>query len=74
MDNAMIDSGKWKINQCGFKQDHCTEDDLFVFKSINESYALETSTNIHAAFVFISANISIQWIEFICFTNYWKTI
>ena len=47
----MIDSGKWKINQCGFKPDHRTEDNLFILKSIHESYAVETNTNIHAAFI-----------------------
>ena len=51
IDNFMIDSGKWKINQCGFKPDHRTEDNLFILKSIHESYAVETNTNIHAAFI-----------------------
>ena len=49
--NFMIDSGKWKINQCGFKPDHLTEDNLFIIKSIHESYAVETNTNIHTAFI-----------------------
>ena len=40
-----------KINQCGFKPVHLTEDNLFILKSINESYAVETKTNIHAAFI-----------------------
>ena len=51
IDNFMIDSGKWKINQCGFKPEHRTEDNLFILKSIHESYAVETNTNIHAAFI-----------------------
>ena len=45
--NFMIVYGKWKINQCGFKPDHHTEDNLFIRKS----YVVETNTNIHAAFI-----------------------
>ena len=43
----MIDSGKRKINQCGFKPDHCQEDNLFKLKTLHEG----TNTNIHTAFI-----------------------
>ena len=39
-DNYMRASDIWRMNQCGYKQDHRTEDNLFILKSIQESYAI----------------------------------
>ena len=30
----------WKINQCGYKPDHRTEDNLFILKSLHEKYCV----------------------------------
>ena len=51
VDNYMRASDKWRMNQCGYKQDHRTEDNLFILKSIHESYAINKRKNIYAAFV-----------------------
>ena len=40
----------WKINQCGFKSDHRTEDNLFILKTLHESYAINRNRKIYAAF------------------------
>ena len=31
-------NGLWKFNQCGFKADHRTEDNLFILNTIYEKY------------------------------------
>ena len=51
IDNYMRASDKWRMNQCGYKQDHRTEDNLFILKSIHESYAMNKRKNIYAVFV-----------------------
>ena len=28
--NLMVDSGKWKLNKCGIKPVHCSEDNLII--------------------------------------------
>ena len=41
----------WKINQCGFKSDHRTEDNLFILKTLHESYAINRNKKIYVAFI-----------------------
>ena len=39
------------MNQCGFKPDHRTEDNLFILKTIHETYCMKNGKKIYAAFV-----------------------
>ena len=47
----MASSGLWKFNQCGFKKDHRTEDNLFVLNTIYESHVVNKNEKVHIAFV-----------------------
>ena len=51
IDNYMRSSGQWSMNQCGFKPDHRTEDNLFILKTIHETYCMKNGKKIYVAFV-----------------------
>ena len=51
IDNFMRSSGQWKINQCGFKPDHRTEDNLFILRTINEEHSMNKGKKLYAAIV-----------------------
>ena len=51
IDNYMRSSGQWSMNQCGFKPDHRTEDNLSISKTIHETYCMKNGKKIYAAFV-----------------------
>lgn len=42
---------RWKANQCGYKADHRTEDNIFILKTIYESYVENKQQKVYAAFV-----------------------
>ena len=48
IDNYMRSSGQWSMNQCGFKPDHRTEDNLFILKTI---HCTKNGKKIYEAFV-----------------------
>ena len=41
---------RWCDNQCGFKKDHRTEDNLFLLNSVYESHVSRSKGNIYLAF------------------------
>ena len=49
--NFMNDHGKWSKNQCGFKKDHRTEDNLFLLKNVHEKYVKKLNKKVYLAFV-----------------------
>ena len=51
IDRHMREMGKWCINQCGFKKDHRTEDNLFILQTVYNSYVENQNQNIYIAFV-----------------------
>ena len=51
IDNYMKSNEKWCLNQCGFKEDHRTEDNLFVLQTIYNSYVEKKNGKIFIAFV-----------------------
>ena len=44
-------NGLWKFNQCGFKADHRTEDNLFILNTIYEKYVNMENKTVYTAFV-----------------------
>ena len=44
-------SGKWCVNQCGFKSDHRTEDSLFIINTLFDSYIKQQDKKLYVAFV-----------------------
>ena len=51
IENHMASSGLWKFNQCGFKKDHRTEDNLFVLNTVYESHVVNKNEKSYVAFV-----------------------
>ena len=51
IDDFMEGSGKWSKNQCGFKNDHRTEDNLFLLKTIFEKYVKKEKKKVYLAFI-----------------------
>ena len=51
IENHMASSGLWKFNQCGFKKDHRTEDNLFVLNMVYESHVVNKNEKSYVAFV-----------------------
>ena len=51
IDEYMTESGLWSINQCGFKKDHRTEDNLFLIRSLFEKYVKNGKKKVYIAFV-----------------------
>ena len=51
IDGFMSQSGKWSLYQCGFKKDHRTEDNLFVLKTIYNSYVKDENKDVYIAFI-----------------------
>ena len=51
IDSYMNTLNLWCINQCGFKKDHRTEDNLFILNTIHENYVARGKGNIYLAFI-----------------------
>ena len=51
IEKFMSENDKWSKNQCGFKKDHRTEDNLFLLKTIHEKYVKKQNTKVYVAFV-----------------------
>ena len=51
IDSFMSQSGKWSIYQCGFKNDHRTEDNLFVLNTIYNKYVKDMKKDVYVAFI-----------------------
>ena len=51
IDTFMITNKKWCINQFGFKEDHRTEDSLFILQTIFKSYVERQNSKLYIAFV-----------------------
>ena len=51
IENHMASSGLWKFNQCGFKKDHRTEDNLFVLNTVYESHVVNKNEKVYVAIV-----------------------
>ena len=51
IDNFMKTNEKWCLNQCGFKEDHRTEDNLFILQTIYNSHVENNKGKIFIAFV-----------------------
>ena len=51
LDDFMEGSGKWVKNQCGFKKDHRTDDNLFVLKTVFEKYVKKQKKKVFLAFI-----------------------
>ena len=51
IDEYMTSSGLWSMNQCGFKKDHRTEDNLFLIRSLFEKYVKIGKKKLYIAFV-----------------------
>ena len=51
IENFMSSQNKWAPNQCGFKKDHRTEDNLFLLRNIHEKYVQRGKKKVYAAFV-----------------------
>ena len=47
----METTGKWSTYQCGFKQDHRTEDNLFLLNTIYEKYVKRQKKKVYMAFI-----------------------
>ena len=41
----------WKVNQCGFKKDHRTEDNIFILNTLYESRVTKGNAKMYLAFV-----------------------
>ena len=41
----------WKVNQCGFKKDHRTEDNIFILNTLYESHITKGNAKMYLAFV-----------------------
>ena len=50
IENYMRSSDQWSMNQCGFKPDHRTEDNLFILKTIHETHCMKNGKKIYVAF------------------------
>ena len=46
IENHMASSGLWKFNQCGFKKDYRTEDNLFVLNTVYESHVVNKNEKV----------------------------
>ena len=44
----------WKVNQCGFKNDHRTEDNIFILNTLYESRVTKGNAKTYLAFVDLS--------------------
>jgi len=51
IDKYMRVNDLWKLNQCGFKADHRTEDNVFVLNTIYEKYVIHQNKKIYVAFI-----------------------
>ena len=51
IDEYMKSNSKWCLNQCGFKEDHRTEDNLFILQSIYCSHVENNNGKMFVAFV-----------------------
>ena len=51
IDSYMNTLNLWCINQCSFKKDHRTEDNLFILNTIHENCVARCKGNIYLAFI-----------------------
>ena len=51
IEKFMSDHNKWAPNQCGFKKDHRTEDNLLLLRTIHEKYVKRGKKKVFVAFV-----------------------
>ena len=51
IEKFMSEENKWAQNQCGFKKDHRTEDNLFFLRTIHEKYVKREKKKVYVAFV-----------------------
>ena len=51
IDTFMSRSGKWSLNQCGFKKDHRTEDNLFVLNTVYDKFVQDMKKDVYIAFI-----------------------
>lgn len=51
IDQLMKNNKKWCLNQCGFKEDHRTEDSLFILQTVFKSYVENRNEKLYIAFV-----------------------
>ena len=51
IDACMTLSGRWSKNQCGFKKDHRTEDNLFLLNTIHDKYVKDMKKEVFIAFI-----------------------
>ena len=51
IEDYMSTNKKWCVNQCGFKKDHRTEDNLFVLKTVFDSYVGRKNKKVFIAFI-----------------------
>ena len=51
IEKFMSNSNKWCINQCGFKPDHRTEDNLFIINTLYNSYVTMRNKPLCVAFI-----------------------
>ena len=51
IEEFMKTSGRWSVNQFGFRSDHRTEDNLFIINTMFDSYIIHQNKPLYAAFV-----------------------
>ena len=51
IEEFMKTSGRWSVNQLGFRSDHRTEDSLFIINTMFDSYVIHQNKPLYAAFV-----------------------
>lgn len=51
LDNYMKENGKWSKNQCGFKKEHRTEDNIFVLQTVFNTQVIQGKGKLYLAFV-----------------------
>ena len=73
IEEFMSASGKWCVNQCGFKGDHRTEDSLFIINTLFDSYIKQQDKKLYVAFVDFSKNLT-KSIERTYCINYGSTV
>ena len=51
IEEFMKTSGRWSVNQFGFRSDHRTEDSLFIINTMFDSYVIDQNKPLYVAFV-----------------------
>ena len=73
IEKYMSTNDLWCINQCGFKKDHRTEDNLFVLNTIYESHVAREK-EIFTLPLLTSQNFLILSTAICYITNHWNTV